>query len=263
MNKIIKLLLVFFAVMLIQMRTFAQNVKFLQVTDVHMTQNNAHNLEDFVNDINRKYNDLDFVIFTGDNIDQANVNDLKTFLSIIKKLKFKQYVVLGNHDVYKNKGLDKKKYMKMVRQELGEYHSDKPNYVFKDKGVVVMVMDGVKEVIPGPGGYYKEDELDWLDKNLTKYKKYKVVIVQHFPLLAGKAPRNEAYRREDYLEMLKNHDNVLAVVCGHYHENREEMKDNIYHVLTMKWLNNSYYKIIEIDTDLPMVYTQLIDNNEN
>ena len=41
------------------------------------------------------------------------------------------------------------------------------------------------------------------------------------------------------------------------------MKDNIYHVLTMKWLNNSYYKIIEIDTDLPMVYTQLIDNNEN
>ncbi len=263
MKRIIKFLLVFLITLLFQTQTLAQNIKFLQVTDVHMTQSNAHLLEDFVNDINNKYNDLDFVIFTGDNIDQANVNDLKTFLSIIKKLKFKQYVVMGNHDVFKSKNLDKKLYMKMVQQELGEYHSTKPNYIFKDKDVVFMVMDGVKEVIPGPGGYYREEELNWLDKNLTKYKKDKVVIVQHFPLLAGKAPRNEAYRKEDYLEMLKKHNNVIAIVCGHYHENREEMKDNIYHILTMKWLNNTYYKIIEIDTQIPMIYTQLINNNEN
>lgn len=263
MKKIFKFLLVIFILLLIPSKSLAQNVKFLQVTDVHMKQNNAHNLEDFVKDVNKKYDDLDFVIFTGDNIDQANVKDLETFLSIIKKLKFKQYVVVGNHDVFKNKNLDKKLYMKMVQDTLGKYHSDKTNYIFKDKGVVFIVMDGVKEVIPGPGGYYREEELNWLDKNLTKYKNDKVVIVQHFPLLDGKAPRNEAYRKEDYLEMLKKHDNVLAIVCGHYHENREEMKDNIYHILTMKWLDNSYYKIIEIDTDIPMVYTQLVNNNEN
>ena len=44
-------------------------------------------------------------------------------------------------------------------------------------------MNGVKEVIPGPNGYYKESEIIWLDRRLTKFKNKKVVILQHFPLL--------------------------------------------------------------------------------
>ncbi len=260
MKKLLILATIFFCV-----NSFAkaENVKFIQVTDVHLTQNNALYLEDFVSDINTKYHDLDFVIFTGDNIDQANQNDLETFLSIVKKIKTRKYVVIGNHDVFKSKNLDKNLYMQLVRKNLGAYHSSKPNYVFKCKGVVFVVMDGVKELIPGPGGYFKQAEFDWLDKTLTKYKKDRVVIIQHFPLLDGKARRNEVYNKQEYLDLLKKHNNVISVISGHYHENREEFKDNIYHVLTMKFVNNTYYKIIEIDPDLPMVYTQLIDNSEN
>lgn len=29
-------------------------------------------------------------------------------------------------------------------------------------------MNGVKEIIPGPNGYYRESELQWLDKMLSK-----------------------------------------------------------------------------------------------
>lgn len=236
----------------------AENLKFIQVTDVHLTQNNKGYLEELVSDLNKKYSDLDFVIFTGDNIDNANVEDLKTFLSIIKELKFKKYVIMGNHDVFKSHGLDKKLYMSLVKKELGSYHSNKPNYVFKDKDVVFITMDGVKEVIPGPNGYYREEELNWLDKQLDKYKNNKVVIVQHFPLIVTDSKMHKLYRRDDYMEMLKNHNNVIGIISGHYHKNIEENLNGIYNIATMKFDNeNEYYKVIEIDKESSMIFTQL------
>lgn len=241
----------------------AENVKFIQATDVHLTKDNTLYLEDFVNEINKNYNDLDFVIFTGDNIDKPKIEDLQTFLGIIKKLKVKKYVILGNHDVYKSGGLNKQLYMKTVRKNLGAYHSDSSNYIFKIKGVVFIVMDGVKEVIPGSAGFYKESELQWLDSQLTKYKNKKVVVFQHFPLLDSKRVTHNLYKKENYLQVLNKHNNVIAIISGHYHKNREEFDGSIYHIVTEKFSDNTNYKIIEIDTEIPMVYSRLISKDEN
>ena len=67
----------------------AETVKFLQVTDVHFTKNNAKYLKEFVNDVNIDFCDLDFVVFTGDNLDKPNPDELWMFLDIIKKNKNK------------------------------------------------------------------------------------------------------------------------------------------------------------------------------
>lgn len=189
---------------------FAKSVKFIQVTDMHTTPDNTQYLRDFVNEVNKKYNDIDFVIFTGDNIDKARLSDLKMFLNEIKHLHPRTYVIMGNHNVFKSEHLDKKLYMETVRKELGEYHSNKPNYVFKVKGIVFVTMDGVKEVIPGPNGYYKPAELEWLDKTLTKYKNNKVVIFQHFSLLDSPSKSHNLYKKEEYLNVLNKHKNVIA-----------------------------------------------------
>lgn len=263
MKKLLYLIFIITVLIFVQSSVLAKPAKFVQVTDVHLTKYNASYLKNFVNDVNSKYDDIDFVVFTGDNIDRANIDDLKLFLKTIKELKFKTYVLVGNHDVAKYQNLDKKLYMSTVKQELGPYHRDKTNYVFKDNGIVFVVMDGVKEVMPGAGGYFKQNELKWLDKNLNKYKNEKVVILQHFPLLDAKKKSSDLYDKEDYKDVLSKHSNVLAIISGHYHENREEYKDNIYNIVTMKFLNNTYYKIIEIDSVNGMVYTQLIDNSCN
>lgn len=260
-----KLLVLFLLLINFYFPAAAGNIKFIQVTDVHLTKENAQYLKDFVDNINSSYTDLDFVIFTGDNIDKPKFDDLETFLSIVKNIKVKKYVLLGNHDVSKNQKLDKQLYMKTVRKELGLYHSKTPNYVFVKDNVVFVVMDGVKEVIPGPGGYFKQSELDWLDKTLSKYGKNKVVIIQHFPLLTTKSVNHSIYKEEEYLKVLDKHSNVIAVISGHYHQNREEMKGNVYNIVTKNFCNNQYYKLIEIDSDTGMVYTMLNDNkfNEN
>lgn len=253
------LIILFFILLGLWTPGYAKSVKFIQVTDVHLSQDNAKSLEDFVNDINSKYTDLDFVVFTGDNIDKANEKDLVLFLNTIKKLNFKPYVLPGNHDLYRKEDLTSENYMSIVRKKLGIYHSSKPNYVFKKGDIVFITMNGVKEVIPGPNGYYRQKELDWLDKTLTKYKNNKVVIFQHFLILDTETKNHNLYKKNDYLNILKRHNNVISIISGHYHKNREEFCDNIYNVVTKNFSNNTYYKLIEIDDGF--VYTLLIDNS--
>lgn len=251
-----RIFFILFTLWVSSMPVMAENVRFIQVTDVHTTPKNIEHVKDFVKNVNNVEN-IDFVIFTGDNIDRPNIKDLESFLDAIKPIKVKKYVVLGNHDVSKSQHLDKITYMKTVREKLGSYHSNKPSYVFKDKDIVFIVMDGVKEVIPGSCGYFREKELVWLDKQLTKYQKNKVVIIQHFPLLDSRIADHNIYKKENYLSILKKHDNVLAVISGHNHENREEMKYGIYNIVTSKFSDNEYYKIIEIDNKSNMIFTQL------
>ncbi len=241
----------------------AKEVNFLQVTDVHLTKDNAQYLETFVNEVNQQYHDLDFIVFTGDNIDRADRADFETFLSIIHKLKTKTYILPGNHDLAKNKDMTSAYYMKRAKKILGKHQPATPNYVFKCGNTVFITMNGVKEVIPGPNGYYKEPELLWLDKQLTKYKNNKVVILQHFPLLDTKPKSATLHKKELYLEVLSKHDNVLAIVSGHYHYNKEERINNVYNIITPKFNNNTCYKLITIDEDNSFVYTNLINKNES
>lgn len=274
MNKylsIFKILIIAFA-LLINTKTYAQELKFIQITDSHFSsskeeytqrevETSKNTLEKTVKDIN-SISDVDFVVFTGDNIDTANEPDLKQFLSIANKLKVPYYMVIGNHEVFKSQNFSKKEYMKTVRKYAQNCKPSKPNYVFEKKGIVFLVVDGAKEVIPGPAGYFKKDTLNWLDKQLTNYKNSKVVIFQHFPIVAPYWNRTHTtYNPEAYENVLKKHTNVIAIFSGHYHANAEVQKDGIYHVSTPALVESPHnYKIVEIAGNNKkgyQIYTQL------
>lgn len=224
----------------------AKNIKFAQVTDLHY-KNHSDILIKIIKDIN-KSSDIDFVVFTGDNIGQANQKNLQKFLDDIKKLNKPYYLVLGDRDVSKSHDLPKSTYMKMV-QKSSRCHPKTPNYVFKKNNVVFLAADGSKELIPGMSGFYNKDTLKWIDEQLTKYKFNKVVILQHFPL--ANKPSNEfsfTHNAIEYLQMLSTHNNVIAVVTGHFHKNDEVMYNGVYHI-TSPCASNGVYKIIDIDVD--------------
>lgn len=241
-----------------------RTVKFVQVSDVHYYQGNEDaeaNMKKLAKDIN-KISGVDFVVFTGDNIDSPDVKSLHEFLSKAGKIKAPTYFVIGNHDVSSNAKLDKSKYLDVIRAHNWFYPAWKPNYAFKKNGVLFVIVDGAKQVIPGPNGYYKKDTLAWLDKVLTKNKKTPVIILQHFPLVEPrKANSHKTYKAEEYLELLDKHENIVAVVSGHYHANAEEMRNGVYHVSTPAFAEAPhYYKVIEVVSSkhfLPMIFTQL------
>ena len=138
-----------------------KQLRFVQVSDVHYIAGRDDVKEamlSLVNEINSLDN-VEFVIFTGDNIDNPNVKYLHEFLKLTKKIEKPCYFVIGNHDVSVNAGLNKDKYWDVIRYHNWFYPAWKTNYVFKKKGVVFVVVDGAKQVIPGPNGYYNKIHL--------------------------------------------------------------------------------------------------------
>ncbi len=243
---------------------FANDIKFVQIADAHYASDNEYTqkvLEETVKKINEQ-KDISFVIFTGDNINRPKRENLVNFTRIANKLETPYYVVFGDHDVYKNGGMSKVDYLKIIKDNNFGFKQKTANYVIKKRGFVFLIVDGAKEVIPGAIGYYKESTLKWVDTQLTKYKKRPVVIVQHFPLVEPKERKSHrVHEPEKYFEILNKHKNVIAIVSGHYHTNGETMQNGVYHISTPSLLMSpNYYKVIDIVTTpkfSPMIYTEL------
>ncbi|MBO6087796.1 metallophosphoesterase [bacterium] len=258
------LIITFLVMLFIQCAVFAETVKFIQVTDVHYRSDDEYRakvLDSAVKTINKEKG-ISFVMFTGDNIDRPNEKALKEFIRKANKLKFPYYILIGNHDVYKNGGLSKDRYLEVARNNCFRFHQRKPNYVFKKNGFVFIVADGAKEVIPGAIGYFKEDTMKWLTKQLNKYKRRSVVIFQHYPLIMVKdSNSHRVYNKDEYLELLDKQDNVVSVIAGHIHTNGEIMRNGVYHITSPSLLNDPHsYKVITISRTRgfsPMVYTEL------
>lgn len=268
MKKFLSFICVFLFFVCTMLSASAANIKFVQVADAHLSVDSEYSqrvLKSAIDDINSQ-TDISFVVFTGDNISGPNEESLRKFVKIISKLKVPYYVAVGNHDVYKSKGLSKVRYYEILRENNLFYMQRNPNYEFNKNGFVFLIVDGAKEVIPGAVGYYRKDTLSWLDKTLTDNRKKSVVIFQHFPVeypdgVQNRLKTHKTYRVEDYQEVLDKHHNVLAVISGHFHVNGENMKNGVYHISSPSLIGlPQSYKIIDIVTTKefsPIIYTQL------
>ena len=264
-----KYLLVLLMFLFAQTCCVAKNIRLAQVTDVHYSSEKPETgvvLQNAIESLNSE-KDLEFVVFTGDNTDKSNQKDLIKFVEELKDLKHPYYIVLGNHDVFKSNGIPKKEYYKIIRQINPKYPQKTPNYAFEKNGYKFLIVDGAKEVIPGSNGYYREETLAWVKKELDKAKRQNVVIFQHFPLVyptnsMGRLKTHYTYKGEEYLALLKNYSNVLAIVSGHFHSNWEGESAGMYHISTPSLQGQPHsYKIIDIIDDekggKPMIFTAL------
>lgn len=256
MKKLIGLLFVYFC--FLSSCVFAQDLRFVQVSDINYSKSKDNEiLKKFVQEVN-KQKDIDFVVFSGNNIDYPDAKNLEGFIKEARKLKPVFYVVLGNKDVNKHKDLSKKQYAQYLKRKLWNYRNTDSNYIFVRHGVVFLVADGARDVIPTSVGYYKENVVDWIDASLDLYSKKNVVILQHFPLISEKDKENPStFKPEQYLSVLENHKNVKAVVSGHSDINKEYNVNNIIHINTAP---APYYRIIDIlncDTDTPEIWAEV------
>ncbi len=273
MKKFLLLIISFVLVLFFNsgLRSFAgdiKTIKFVQVSDVHLSATSDYSirvLKSAVDDINKQQG-VSFVVFTGDNINNASEENLKQFLKIVKSLNVPYYIAIGDHDVYKANGLSKTRYYEMIKLSNWAMLRHNSNYKFKKQGFVFLVVDGAKEIIPGSVGYYRADTLEWLDKELTKNSKRSVVILQHFPVMypegaESSVKTHKTYKVEEYQKLIDKHNNVLAIISGHFHINAENMENGVYHISTPSLLMlPQAYKIIDIVTTKdfsPIIYTQL------
>lgn len=220
----------------------AKDIRFVQVTDVRYSENN-NTLSDIVQAVNNE-KDVDFVVFTGDNIERPAKENLEGFIKEANQLKAPYYIVYGDKDVNKYKDFGKKEYIKLLKKKAKKYKQKSTNYTFEKEGVVFFVVDGSKEVIPSTNGYYKADVLEWVDANLALYPRKNIVIFQHFPLIPPADNENYyTFKPEPYLKLISDHKNIKAVISGHFGVNKEETVEEVLHISTAP---APFYRVIDM-----------------
>ena len=256
-----KLLILLFMLIITAAGAMAADIRFVQVDGAFFDAYNENSIKSFeklVSKINSEKN-VSFVVFTGNNIAKPDRVNLKQFLKKANKLDVPYYVVLGQKDVNKKKLLGKADYMKLTRKKnFAMWKFKTPNYVFVKNGLVFIVADGSKEVIPISSGYYRPEVLEWIDKKLDKYKNRNVVILQHYPLIPP-CEKEDSYtfQADAYLKMLSEHKNVKGIISGHFGTNKEQEVDGIMHISTA---NAPTYRIIDItdyDSDHPIFWSTI------
>ena len=255
MKKFLGLILITF---LTTLSAYSADMRFIQVESALFNSNNTKSFEKLVNKINAEKN-VEFVVFTGNNIATPNKNELKKFLKNANKLKAPYYVVLGQKDVNLKKHLGKNEYIKTVRKyNRTHLFINSPNYIFNKNDVIFIVADGSKEVIPSSIGYYKEDVILWLDKNLEKYENKNVVIIQHYPIIPPiQKETHYTYKADEYLKLLSEYKNVKAIIAGHFNTNSEKSIKGILHITTK---NAPKYRIIDLldyETENPTFWSTI------
>ena len=236
----------------------AQDLRFVQVSDARFSNEPDNNiLQRTIKDINKQKN-VEFVVFTGDNIAKPSAEILKAFVEEAKKLNCPFYIVLGDKDVNKLKGMSKVDYFKIVRKNVRKYKQEKPNYVFEKDGLIFAIVDGSKEVIPSTNGYYKDDVLSWLDEELSKYPENNVIILQHFPLIPPTDKETYyTFKPENYLMLLAKHKNVKAIVSGHFGVNSEKTVHGITQITTSGLPAYRIIDVMDYETENPTIWAQL------
>ena len=228
------------------------------VTDIQYADAEKNGNRDYRNSVNileksvKEMNghDLAFVITLGDMIDHDYISFDKP-LAILGKLKAPLYNVLGNHDFEVDD-----QYKDRVRKRL----KNKNRYFdFKVNNMVFIVLDGSDvstfaskkgsekynsglakyEEIKKSGinnaytwnGGIGNKQLKWLEKSLKKADdgNKSVVIFCHWPLL----PENgtQLWNNRAVLNLINNHQSVVAWIAGHHHAGGYEVNGKIHHLI--------------------------------
>lgn len=220
----------------------AAGLKFAQVSDVHFLENGSNTtfkmtgesprlLDDAISQIN-DYNDIDFVMFTGDLIDKSFEKELKAFLPHVEKLNAPWYFAFGNHDRCVGGYLTTLVYLDMVRNSNPNFKFKKAYYSFvPKKNYKVVVLDNIITDEVTSNGYIDEEQLKWLKKELDASKNDTVLIFMHVPIIEPFASPNHKMRNGIVLkQLIESYKNPIGVFQGHYHAAKITQHDNVLYV---------------------------------
>jgi len=215
------------------------NIRIAQISDAHfssyeentsykMLKDSASLLDDAITQINTS-GAYDFVIFTGDLINTPKTSELEKFLKHANNLMYPWYAIDGNHDISIDGPLTKNKFLSMLGNDNPRMKQKNIYYAFTPKrGYRVICLDSIIDNKVTTKGRISEEQLDWLQNELNKYKQETIILCTHVPVIEPYS--SSSHRMENEYELrkvLKTHSNPIIVLQGHYHAAKLIQNENI------------------------------------
>lgn len=216
-------------------------LKFAQVSDVHLSdgEDTSYKLlsssKDLLEDAVGQLNDtegLDFVMFTGDMVNEPTRDNYRDFFTILSELKHPSLAVIGNHDFGPEGegGLKKSEALDLLRKCNPNYVFDKSYYAFtpkKDFHIIVLDLS-----VPGNlNGEIPKEQLAFLDDEIKENPDKVIVIFQHYPIVEPfHSQTHEVKNAPEYLSIVQKYKNPILILSGHYHTTKIVRQGNIIHV---------------------------------
>ncbi len=214
-------------------------LNFAHISDIHMLKNYSgtifenvikkfkksptDNFKDILKKILCTIKPLDFVLITGDLVNDGNEEDYREFKDILnyflKEIPF--YLCLGNHD---------KKHA-FRRGFLGEENGSSEIYYYeeeiKNTGIRIIALDSCNDY--SGSGFVNEPQLNWLKEKLKVKTERGTILIVHHPLYVnqeGSYANFSLKNSKDIIETIKGSD-VIGVFSGHDHYSTIIAKDGI------------------------------------
>lgn len=214
-------------------------------THIHPARDYTGSLVDFssrlptaalINAINILPAEVDFVLHTGDVVeDRHYAQTYEMAARVLSKLNYPYYTIPGNHD-------DAKK----LQHDLLKRETIKPTLdeTFEVNGVQIMLLDSSS---PGDAsGYLMQEQLVWIEAELSKPDERPLVVALHHHPLPTDAPWMDNIKliNGDKLHalLLKVKDRLRGVFYGHIHLQSVTMRDGIpYYSVSSGWFQTQLW----------------------
>lgn len=228
-------------------------MKFVQISDTHISdrENTSYKmlskskvlLADAIKQINATPN-VDFVMFTGDMVDQPFYQSYKDFFTILTDLKCPSLMAFGNHDTNSTSSTDgallppdslnKAQVLDIFQKANPNYKFEKSYYALSPKkDYRIIVLDLAMDKDMSSNGFISDEQLAFLDKELEENKDKVIVIFQHFPVVEPfESSHHKVLNADKYMEIIQKYKNPIAIFSGHYHSTKITKQDNVIHVST-------------------------------
>ena len=243
-----------------------QNLKFIHITDSHMDLQDSDSVEALqlaVEFINKKYSDIHFVLFGGDNFNNnvPGYADAKKFKEIIEKLHCPSYLVRGNKESSpKPQGdpLNLRDFQKMFWSGQKKLYREGKNWLLDTHGYIVLGLDS--NIENQNNGLYTQETIAFAKKILDSGRP--TVILNHHPYLnywKGEDPKDiHKYvlnNADKVIEELFVYDNLLLTLSGHKHIDNVSTIKNTTAITT-----RGFIRPLDLD-QYPMRYVELNGKN--
>ncbi|EPH13521.1 hypothetical protein HMPREF9713_00596 [Myroides odoratimimus CCUG 12700] len=167
-----------------------------------------------VDEVKNKTEGISFGISLGDLV--GDKLDLHTpYKEVMKEVGLPWYNVMGNHDMNYEATED------IYSDETFEKNFGPANYAFNYGDAHFIVLDDILYPHPikkkGYLGGFRQDQLDFVKNNLKFVPKDKLVVISfHIPLFVGNEKHFDQESRQQLLDILKEHENIL-LLSAHTH----------------------------------------------